>query len=281
MRAKSPALRRLRAELTRRVARFLRTEAPVIAKQIAAARAKFNKAKLDQDEQDALERVLAEIDFSGWTVLVGDVEPLMEEIVKDGSYAALAELRFDLSGNAGVSEVVNADAEAYATERAAELVGMRYDELGRLVENPDAEWAITESTRAGLRQYVSDAISGGWSNDKLAAQIEDSYAFSHERAALVARTETNMASNAGALNGYVASGVVDGKQWLTAEDDLVSEDCQENGAAGPNGDGVLPLDEDYPSGDDAPPAHPNCRCTLAPYIASAEEAAAESTEETP
>ena len=83
---------------------------------------------------------------------------------------------------------------------------------------------------------------------------------------LIARTETQMASNAGALAGYKASGVVESTQWLTAEDDLVEEECLANGAAGPNGDGVLPLGDVYPSGDDAPPAHPRCRCVLIPVI---------------
>lgn len=157
-------------------------------------------------------------------------------------------------------------ATAYAADRAAELVGRRRDELGRLVPNPNAEWEITEPTRDFLRGSVTDAIEGGWSNDKLAGAIADSYAFSEERAMTIARTETQMAANAGAVEGYRASGVVARKQWVTAEDDLVEEECLDNAAAGDGGDGILDLDEDYPSGDDAPPAHPNCRCVIAPVV---------------
>ena len=47
------------------------------------------------------------------------------------------------------------------------------------------------------------------------------------------------------------------KEWTTAEDDLVSEDCEANGDQGPIG-----IDEAFDSGDDAPPAHPQCRCVL-------------------
>jgi SPP1 gp7 family putative phage head morphogenesis protein len=260
---------RLRSRLAKTIAYFFRLQSPKIAAQIAAMRYSMNKAELSQDEIDAIERTLAEIDFAGWSVLVGDVEPILQEIVKDGSYAAFAQIHFDTTGSPGIGEVVSSDAVDYARDRSAELVGMRRDELGRLVENPDAEWAITDSTRDGLRQYVTDAIEQGWSNDRLASEVRDSYAFSSERAMVIARTETNMASNQGALNGYKASGVVDGKQWLTAEDDQVSEECEENGNAGPNQDGVLlDFDEEYPSGDSAPPAHPNCRCVLAPYIAA-------------
>ena len=74
---------------------------------------------------------------------------------------------------------------------------------------------------------------------------------------VIARTETIRASNAGTLIGFKASGVVLKKEWTTAEDDRVSEDCEANGDQGP-----IDLDEDFVSGDDAPPAHPNCRCAL-------------------
>ena len=143
---------------------------------------------------------------------------------------------------------------------------MRYDELGRLVENPNAAWQITESTREYLRADVTQALEQGWSNDKLASQLQEAYGFSDTRAMVIARTETQRAGNAGALAGYKASGVVDGTQWLTAEDDKVTPECEENGRAGVNGDGVLPLGATYPSGDEAPPSHPNCRCSLAPWI---------------
>jgi SPP1 gp7 family putative phage head morphogenesis protein len=276
---KRPSMIRARAMLAKKVAAFFRAQSPKIMRQIAHARAEVHKAERSQDETDAIEHILNEIDFTGWAVLVGEVEPLLEAIVADGSIAALVSIGFDTSTNPAVGEVLNQAAADYAGDRAAELVGMRYDELGRLVENPNAEWAITKGTRDGLRQYVTDAIEQGWSNDKLAGQIQDSYAFSDERAMMIARTETNMASNQGSLNGYKASGVVDGKQWLTAEDDLVSEECEDNGNAGPNGDGVLlDFDEEYPSGDTAPPAHPNCRCALAPYIAATAETTTEEAE---
>ncbi len=191
---------------------------------------------------------------------------MLESIVQDGGYAALAQVGIDVVAEEGKAGIVSDYAVAYARTRSAELVGMRYDELGRLVANPDAEWAIDETTRDFLRGSVADAIEGGWSNDKLATAIGDSYGFSEERAMTIARTETQAAANKGALAGYKASGVVERKQWITAEDDLVEEDCLDNAAAGPAQDGVIALDDDYPSGDDAPPAHSNCRCVIAPVV---------------
>lgn len=229
-------------------------------------RDRLGKADLSQDEVDALEQIIAGVDFTGWSILVGNVDAILAAIVEDGTYAALSQVGIETRAAEGAEGVVNDYAKEYARDRSAELVGMRRDELGRLVENPDAEWAIDDTTRDFLRSSVADAIAGGWSNDKLASAIADSYGFSEERAMTIARTETQMAANSGALQGYRVSGVVAMKQWVTAEDDLVEEDCLDNAAAGANGDGVLALDDDYPSGDDAPPAHPNCRCVIVPVV---------------
>jgi hypothetical protein len=69
------------------------------------------------------------------------------------------------------------------------------------------------------------------------------------------------ANNRGNFDAYRDSGVATGKAWLTAHDDLVEEICRDNEDAG-----AIPLEGDFPSGDDCPPAHPNCRCALVPVI---------------
>lgn len=248
---------------------FLEHQAAAIAAQIATARARIGKVDMPSadDTERAIEEILASIDFAAWTTLAGDVEPDIAAFTDKTSVDVLLRLGIDTEARAEVLNVVSADALAYARARSAAMVGMRVDELGNLIPNPNAQWQITEGTRELLRGDVRQALEEGWSNDKLAAQLAENYAFSAERAMVIARTETQMASQAGALNGYRASGVVDGKQWLTAEDDKVSDECQANGEAGPNGDGVLrDWDAAYPSGDVAPPAHPNCRCQILPWF---------------
>jgi len=204
---------------------------------------------------------VANTDFAGGAVLAGEAEPILEALGKDSGHAALVQVHFDVEGRKDVLNIVNRDALTYARKRSAELVGMRRDELGRLVVNHRAEWAITDSTRDMIRSTVAESIKEGWSNDRLASALVDSEGFSAQRAMMIARTETIMASNTGSLNAYKASGVVDGKFWTTAEDDKVSEECEANAD-----EGVIPLDAVFSSGDEAPPVHPNCRCSIAPFI---------------
>lgn len=256
------------------LSKFLAAQAAIVAAQLAIARAKFGKADLTDEERQAIEEVIAAVDFTGWAVLAGDIAPILDELTQDQSHAVLLRLGIDVEARSEILNIVNADALEYAQARAAEMVGMRVDELGRLVANPNAEWRIDEGTRELLRADVTEALAEGWTNDQLAAKLAESYAFSDERAMVIARTETQLAQQAGAVNSYRASGVVDGKQWLTAEDDRVSDECMANGEAGQNGDGVLTdWDAAYPSGDVAPPAHPNCRCQILPWFEPNAEAA--------
>ncbi len=167
---------------------------------------------------------------------------------------------------------VQTDAEIAAEEDDAEI-GVSVD----LVNELALAWAkkhaaelvtdISDNTRDMLHSAVVDAIEQGMGAQELAVRISESLGFSQARAETISRTELIRASNAAALDAYKASGVVDGKSWLTAGDDLVEEDCEMNEA-----DGVIPIDDDFSSGDSAPPSHPNCRCALqAEFLDEGEE----------
>jgi SPP1 gp7 family putative phage head morphogenesis protein len=259
-----PSIRKLRARMTHILHAFFMRQAPKIVGQVLVLRGKsMSKSELSQAELDRIEEILSGIDFYGWAALVGDVENVLLEAVRDGGYDALRLAGLDVTADREVFNVVNADAIAYARERSAQMVGMRRRTDGSLFVNPRADeagnplFAITEGTRDMLRADIAEALGQGWTNAELASKLADNYAFSPDRAMVIARTETIRASNVGTLAGFKSSGVVLKKEWTTAEDDRVSEECEANGDRGP-----IDLDDAFPSGDDAPPAHPNCRCTL-------------------
>jgi hypothetical protein len=221
-------------------AAFFAAQVPKIAHQIEVLRAKVGKAQRSDDEQDALDQIVAGIDFAGWSTLTGDISDDMLDAVKDGGYDALRVLGLDVTADREVYNAVNEDAVRYAAKRSADLVT-----------------EIEEPTRDMIRGLVGDALDEGWSTDTLAGKLLEGAAFSPARAQTIARTEIIRASNQGTLTGFVASGVVSKKEWTTFDPCPI---CEENEDQGP-----IDLDEDFASGDDAPPAHPNCKCALVGY----------------
>lgn len=111
--------------------------------------------------------------------------------------------------------------------------------------------SIQDSTRRMLRSSIRLSIDEGTALD-----LSANYAFSRSRMENIARYETVSAANDGLLDGYRGSSRW-GKRWLTAQDALVEEVCAMN-----EQQGVIPVDQPFLSGDMAPLAHPECRCSL-------------------
>jgi len=143
-----------------------------------------------------------------------------------------------------------------ANNRAAELVGKRHSGSGELIDNPDAKFAIDETTRSALRDVIADGFRDNKTVDEIAADIMQSTALSQERADLIARTEVYNINNSVALASIKQSGAAMLKQCNTSSDEPC-EGCLENESAG-----AIPLDDDFPSGDDGPTLHPRCSCEL-------------------
>lgn len=189
--------------------------------------------------------------------IIEDASKVLGGMAAAGASEALQQISVD---DEIVMRTARTNAESWASNRAAEMVGRKWVD-GELVANPNAKWAITDTTRDGIQALTRTAVREGWSTGELANNLEDAYTFSDTRAKMVARTEVGNADSAGAMSGYKASGLVTGKLWLTAEDDAVSDECSLNADAG-----AIPLDESFPSGDMQPLAHPNCRCAILPVL---------------
>lgn len=263
--AKMKPINRNRAAVSQARARFasiirglFETERPKIAAQIASLIVRTAK-----DDSDRVQAILNELDFDGWVTLVIDGEKILVHIVVDGADLGVEQIgRKKLAP--GITDQVNQAAADWARERSAELVGMKYAPDGSLIENPNAEWAITDSTRDLLRSDVADAIENGLSTAELSDKLAESYAFSDARAEMIARTEVAMADIQGSLIAYKASGLVVGKRWLLSDGHDAEDECDDGAAAG-----VVGLDDDF-NGVGDPPVHPHCACDVLPVLAGEE-----------
>jgi SPP1 gp7 family putative phage head morphogenesis protein len=136
----------------------------------------------------------------------------------------------------------NERAIAWAENRAAELVTQ-----------------IDETTRDGIRDLTVRSLEEGWSTQEISDRLDAAWEFGGERSDMIARTEVAFADIQGNLAGYRESGVVEGREWVIAQDEYC-EDCESMSGM------VVPIGGDFPGGD--PPLHPNCRCDILPIITS-------------
>ena len=221
------------------------------------------KADIDPDQ---VKRILDALDFSEWSSVADGAAKVLAAMAQDGGSAGLFQIGVS---SEDITDQVNAIALSWAKARAAEMVGMKLDDNGVLVANPNAIWAITESTRDMLRSDVGTAIEEGLSAADLADALEARYAFSSSRAETIARTEIAKADVQGNLIAYQRSGVVSGKEVVLGSEHAEPDECDEAADMG-----VVPLDDDF-GGNGDPPFHPNCVCDILPVLAGDDDGADE------
>lgn len=219
--------------------------------------AKQVKAKLDAmtkadypDDLD-IDAILESLNLDVFALSQEELEDALEDVMADGGRIALSQLGI-AAADEKIVERVNQRALIWAKERAADLVNL----------GDDGDPLLLEATRSMLRSTIAAGIENNLSTKAIGELIEENYAFSEDRAQLIAATEITSANSMGALASYEeaqAEGVTVKKSWLILED--ACDICQENADAG-----AIDLDEEFPSGDMAPGAHPNCRCVLVPEV---------------
>lgn len=129
-----------------------------------------------------------------------------------------------------------------------------------------------------LRKTLTEGLEASETIPILRKRVEGVFeGLERYSAARIARTETIWAWNEGAVQGYIQSGIVEKKQWLSAADDRSCDFCPqmdgktisveayyfEKGSKFEVGDRSLSfVYEDVGH----PPLHCNCRCTIVPVI---------------
>jgi hypothetical protein len=197
------------------------------------------------------DKVLNEVDWSAWDQLQPSVQDQLEKVTRDAVASVFATLGLEQSGS--FFDLADKFALEYAQTRAAELVGKKWVD-GVLVDNPNAKWAITETTREELRDLIGKAFAETWTPAELAQQIDSAWMFSAGRAEMIAETETSMALTAATVHtGTEAGATTKSVQMSNLHD--VDDECDAAEQAG-----EVPIESTYPDGSLHVPLHPRCRC---------------------
>ena len=221
-------------------------ETPVsdLAKKLGLSKTEAKEIKHKKDAGSIIDLVFAGL--KTWAKLVeGTSKEHMSSIMADSGAVAIAETGVDVS-----FDLENPRAVKWVKDHALEDSTSYSDTM-----KSDISDVISAGVDAG---DTIDEISGG-----ISQFFEDQSDF---RAMRIARTEVIDSYAAGSMEGYRQSGVVVGKEWLLGGDNDSCDICEENAAAG-----TIDLDAAFPSGDDAPTAHPNCECDIQPVVEGDED----------
>ena len=121
---------------------------------------------------------------------------------------------------------------------------------GWLIKNMNTE------TISQLKTVISNGIANKRGVPGITSDLRHAFTdMSKSRAQMIARTETSDALGEAFMDRAKEMNI-EAIEWVT------SEPCPI--CAGNEGDGVIPIDQAFSSGHDRPPAHPNCRCAVAP-----------------
>lgn len=232
----------LEKALTKRLAKL----GADVASQVEKALDVLTKADIPEDDINDL---LSALDFELIDQTVEDFLADLILVAKDSGKLALGQVGVQASGS--MIQQVNERAVAWARDHVAELVRLEGDD------------SLVTSTRNFLRTTIMQGLADKLTAEDIADLIQGSYAFSPERARIIARNEIATANSMGAVQGYKEAkeaGVNVKKEWLDL--DGACSVCEGNAAAGP-----IEVEEDFPSGHAAPSAHPECRCVVSPVVA--------------
>lgn len=109
-----------------------------------------------------------------------------------------------------------------------------------------------------LMQGLVDCVAAGRPHIEISKMIEKRYNVSFSQAERLVRTELSYVQNSSTYDRYKEAGI-EYYELVTADDNRVCEECKELNP------GPIPM-KDKVVGENFPPLHPNCRCTIKPVI---------------
>lgn len=249
---RSPALSRLETDLAIRVGRWFRqyaATAPLrdwaaLAVQLTPA-AKGLATKADPMRA----RLIAEMAAFDQTAAGQELQGLFTQLLDQHGLAA-----YNTGGQIALEQIgVATSFELLDAATIEELESLAYGTVE----------GISATTHSLLTDILVQGAMQGAGVDHIARDMTTTLRstwpeLSSGRARTIANTEINRAMSRATRDAYSRNGI-EAQEWITTGDDRVCDVCDANESQGA-------VTTEFGSGDDYPPAHPNCRCALIPVI---------------
>jgi len=132
-------------------------------------------------------------------------------------------------------------------------------------------WRNTDQLAQMLEDEIEAAFLSGKSVRRMANVIMDRFGVGYRAAECLMRTETSYVQNQTAAQSYRDAGCTD-YEILTASDRRTCRRCEAQ-------NGRRYLFTEMQAGENAPPFHPNCRCTILPVVGEEERLAKKAGQE--
>lgn len=150
--------------------------------------------------------------------------------------------------------ISDSDIQQLVWAQVANLVGKRLTQDGNLIDNPNADYRISDKTRDDIRESIRTSLNLGEDVQDASSRLDDSIkSFGQARSQTIANTESVNAYNQG-LHQFGKQSGATGKEWI---DNQATDECADNAD-----DGIIDFGDTFSSGDSEPAAHPNCRCYI-------------------
>jgi hypothetical protein len=239
--ADRPKARRAAASMQKKLEPILQKTGDHVAAMLAPRlRGRLGKAA---DDGDFARKLADQVNLSTLQDILDATYEDLFDVASDSGQLALTSV--DVEPTDALVNQVNQAAVDYAKKRAAELVSV------------DGDKNIVETTRNMIRDVIVKGLEDNIGGDAIADAIQESTAFSADRAELIAQTEITMANEGGKQAGWnvAASTGLDLEVFWQTSNLGCCDACETNAEASP-----VNFGRPFPSGDTNSPAHVRCRC---------------------
>jgi hypothetical protein len=192
------------------------------------------------------------LDTSGLALAWDDYTDTLQAIADNGVRQEVARI---IAMDPEVAETAKAEVASIFAGKDPEAIQWASEHAAEMLSSDGTGGKLADATRNMVRETITTLLQDPTSDlDDIASALQDAYAFSSDRAQLIAATELHNAQSQGGYRGALKVGMKF-KKWLLSNDEGICPTCSANAAQA-----WVPVEQPFQSGDDAPLAHPNCRC---------------------